>query len=239
MVKQYLKRLPLKNIKNARDLGGVPTISGSATNWQKFIRTATLDGAKIDDLSYLMDLGITSIVDLRRKGEIDEDKESIRKIKENFSYYNVSLAGDREFSKVDMGRVLNKEVTVGGTYSNLIDNYSAIREIMEIFARDDGGCLFHCQEGKDRTGIISMILMGLADVSKEDIIADYEVSSAHLGYIDLDQKDPFSIFRITSPFYMKEAYEYVLKNYGSFDAYLMKAGVSEEVIERVRRKIVG
>ena len=71
MVKQYLKRLPLKNIKNARDLGGVPTISGSATNWQKFIRTATLDGAKIDDLSYLMDLGITSIVDLRRKGEID------------------------------------------------------------------------------------------------------------------------------------------------------------------------
>lgn len=43
MVKKYMKRYPLKDVQNARDLGGVPTLDGNVTNWGKFIRTATLD----------------------------------------------------------------------------------------------------------------------------------------------------------------------------------------------------
>lgn len=237
MVKKYLKRLPLKGIKNARDLGGVPTKDGNATNWHTFIRAASLDKAEDFDIDYLKDLGVSSVIDLRREGEILPNQDALSKIKDNFSYHNISLAGDREFSKEDINRVLNKEVTVGGTYNNLIDNYPAIREIMEVFANTDGVSLFHCMEGKDRTGIIAMILMGLAEVSKEDIIADYEVSSAHLGYIDYDPEDKFTIFRITSPYYMKEAYEYVIDKYGSFENYLSEAGVSENTISKVREKI--
>lgn len=239
MVNKYLKRLPLKEIKNARDIGGVPTEDGNSTNWQRFIRTASLDKADDSDLEYLKDLGVTTVIDLRRKGEIEPREAEVSKIRDNFTYYNVSLAGDREFSREDFNKVLSKEITVGQTYSNLIDNYKAIREIMEIFAESDGISLFHCQEGKDRTGIISMILMGLAGVNKEDIIADYEVSSAHLGYIDYDRDDEFTIFRITSPYYMKEAYEYVIEKYGSFESYLLEAGVTEETIKKVREKIAG
>lgn len=44
----------------------------------------------------------------------------------------------------------------------------------------DGCLLFHCQAGKDRTGVLAMILMGLTGVSKEDIVANYEVTHTYL-----------------------------------------------------------
>lgn len=240
MVKKYMKRYPLKDVQNARDLGGVPTLDGNVTNWGKFIRTATLDDAKDYDINYLKEMGVNRIIDLRREGEIAPHKESIDKIKKNFDYYNVSLAGDREFSQEDIDKIVNKEISVGASYRNLIDNYKAVKEIMEIFADNDGVSLFHCQEGKDRTGIISMILMGISNVARADIIADYEVSSAHLGYIErYDEEDPFSVFRITSPYNMKEAYDYILRKYKTFDDYLLYAKVDRETIEKVRKKIAG
>jgi len=33
---QYCKRLALDNVKNARDLGGVPTLDGNITKWNNF-----------------------------------------------------------------------------------------------------------------------------------------------------------------------------------------------------------
>ena len=85
-----------------------------------------------------------------------------------------------------------------------------------------------------------MILMGISNVARADIIADYEVSSAHLGYIErYDEEDPFSVFRITSPYNMKEAYDYILRKYKTFDDYLLYAKVDRETIEKVRKKIAG
>ena len=132
-----MKRYPLKDVQNARDLGGVPTLDGNVTNWGEFIRTATLDDAKDYDINYLKEMGVTRVIDLRREGEIAPHKESIAKIKENFDYYNVSLAGDREFRQEDIDKIVNKEISVGASYRNLIDNYKSVKEIMEIFADND------------------------------------------------------------------------------------------------------
>ena len=39
-----------------------------------------------------------------------------------------------------------------------------------------GGVLFHCIRGHDRTGIITLLLLTLAGVTPDEIIADYELS---------------------------------------------------------------
>jgi protein-tyrosine phosphatase len=36
--------------------------------------------------------------------------------------------------------------------------------------------VFHCAAGKDRTGLLAAVVLGLLDVSDEDIIADYALS---------------------------------------------------------------
>lgn len=235
---KYLKRLDIDNIKNARDLGGVPTLDHRSTKWHEFFRSASLDDAKDADIKDLKDLNISTIIDLRRENEIGFESESHKKIKENFDYHHISLAPDKEFRKEEIEKIISGQISVGQSYRNLIDHFVAVKEIVEVLANAKGSALFHCQEGKDRTGIVSMIIMGLADVARGDIIADYETSSAHLGYIErYDEDEPLSIFRITDPYYMKEAYDYVIRKYGSFEAYLLYAKVDQKDIDALRRRI--
>ncbi|MCD7835164.1 MAG: tyrosine-protein phosphatase [Lachnospiraceae bacterium] len=63
---------------------------------------------------------------------------------------------------------------------NAFENDNAIFNIFHTMANSEGGILFHCQEGKDRTGVISALLMLLGNVADVDIIADYEISNAYL-----------------------------------------------------------
>ena len=180
---KYLKILPFENIKNARNLGGYPTIDGEITSWKSFIR--------------------------------------------------------RPMRQEEIQRLIEKKDTIGKSYITLIDNFPAIKKIFEIMANADGSVLFHCQEGKDRTGIISMILFGLVGVFRTDIMADYEISSANLGYVDMyGQNENEAVFRITSPYNIKEAIEYLQRNYGTYDAYLEYAGVEKKIIEKIKEKMI-
>ncbi|MDU5229469.1 MAG: tyrosine-protein phosphatase [Anaerococcus sp.] len=236
---QYCKRLALDNVKNARDLGGVPTLDGNITKWNNFLRTANLDDISDSEIKTLKDYGIETIIDLRREREIPFGSEEHKRIIDNFKFNHISLAPDNEFRKEEIEQIINKEISIGTTYRNLIDNFSKIRQIMEVFAKTEKAILFHCQEGKDRTGIISMILLGLANVARADIIADYEISSAYLGYIErYDEHEPLSVFRITNPYSMKEAYDYIERKYKTFEDYLLYAKVDQDIIDKVKNKLI-
>lgn len=235
---KYLKILPFENIKNSRTLGGYPTSDGEITSWDFFIRSANLDYATENDIKLLKDLDVSTIIDLRRDDELIYHQDRIKMLKKNFSYYQISLS-PRALRDEEIRRLIEKKDTIGKAYISIIDNFPAIKKVFEIMAKSNKRVLFHCQEGKDRTGIISMILLALAGASRTDIMADYEISSANLGYIDMyDQDESEAIFRITSPYNIKEAMEYIEKKYKNFDAYLEYAGVDKEVIEKIKEKMI-
>lgn len=235
---KYLKRLPFKSIKNARDLGGMPTLDGGCTSWSNFIRSASLDDISDEDISTLKDLNVSTIIDLRRDDEVYKNHKRLDKVKENFTYYQVSLS-PRAMRNEEIQRIIDGKDSIGKSYISIIDNFKAIRRVLEIMADNDKATLYHCQEGKDRTGIITMILYSLVGVERSDIIADYEISSANLGYIErYDQNEDGSIFRITNPYNMKEAISYVIRKYESFESYLEYAKLDKESIERLKKKLI-
>lgn len=70
-------------------------------------------------------------------------------------------------------------------------------------------------------------------------MADYEISSANLGYIDMyGQNENEAVFRITSPYNIKEAMEYIQRKYGTYDAYLKYVGVEKKIIEKIKEKMI-
>lgn len=235
---KYLKRLPFESIKNARNLGGLPTLDGKVTSWSNFIRSANLDDISKKDISLLTDLGVSTIIDLRRDDEVIKNHKKLDDIKENFTYYQVSLS-PRAMRYEEIQRIIDKKDTIGKSYISIIDNFKTMRRVFEILADNDKATLFHCQEGKDRTGIITMILYGLVNVARSDIIADYEISSANLGYIErYDQDEKGSVFRITNPYNMKEAIAYIIRKYRSFEGYLEYAKLDRDSIDRLKKKLV-
>ena len=236
---KYLKRIDFDNIKNFRELGGIPTLDKKSTKWHKIYRSACLDDSKDFEIEELKNLGISTIIDLRRNNEIDFDSKIYKKISTNFDFHHISLSPDEEFRREEIEKIITGKLSVGASYRRLIDHYKAIKEIMETIDKAEGSVLYHCQEGKDRTGIISMILLAIGGVARDDIIADYEVSSAYLSYIErYGEDEPYSIFRITDPYYMKEAYEYVIRKYGDFESYLKYAGLDQKVIKSLREKLI-
>ncbi len=51
-----------------------------------------------------------------------------------------------------------------------------VRETLEAIAASEPGVLVHCAAGRDRTGMISALLLANAGVSSNDIVADYSES---------------------------------------------------------------
>ena len=47
-----------------------------------------------------------------------------------------------------------------------------------IVSAPPGGVLFHCMSGRDRTGLIAMLLLAAIDVEPDEIVDDYLESAA-------------------------------------------------------------
>ena len=69
-------------------------------------------------------------------------------------------------------------------YSSVSQEYSqkAFRNLLNIFANTkDGAIIFHCSEGKDRTGLATVLILYLLGVDMETIRQDYLFSNLMLG----------------------------------------------------------
>lgn len=152
---------------NARDLGGLPTTNGP-TLPNRIVRSDDLARLNATGRQALIEYGIETIVDLRRPAEL---REAPSPLADHPGYVHVSfldeaIAADREFA------------TVAETYIWLLDRMAhRVAAIMHAIASaPEGGVLVHCYAGKDRTGLIVALLLALAGVSRDEIVADYALS---------------------------------------------------------------
>lgn len=112
------------------------------------------------------------------------------------------------------------------------------------------GCaLFHCRAGKDRTGVIAMLLLGLAGVADEDIVRDYAATQRFLGRglraqriavsVLLRRRAPRCLFEAI-PEEMELTLAHLHEYYGSARAYLREvAGCSEELLACLTARLRG
>lgn len=169
--------LPIRSCANVRDLGGYDTPHGS-TRTHRFVRCGGTRSLMRDDLDYLRDYGITHVLDLRSIGESPKLTCGFSRLSwvvwKNIPLYEYDLSAPTMLPERDVDNYL---VT---SYLHMLTATQAIKDIFEFFAhttRDD--CiLFHCAAGMDRTGMVAMLLLGLANVRREQIIADYCYSFA-------------------------------------------------------------
>jgi hypothetical protein len=98
----------------------------------------------------------------------------------------------------------------------------------------EGAVLYHCAAGKDRTGLISIIVYRLAGVDDEHILDDYLLSITNH---DLPGWTQLSAERLAE---LRVEYRALLATFlADFDAqeYVSAAGVSEETIAALRQRI--
>ncbi|MBW3077782.1 tyrosine-protein phosphatase [Bifidobacterium simiiventris] len=244
-----LRRIPLENSCNVRDLGGYPTSDGLATRWGRFLRGGDQSTLSPADVATLRDYGIRSVIDLRSEEETVRHPD-VMKDDPDIDYHHISfMVGDIDDATVKL-RDRGNAYTIGDFYVQLLDQRKdVVRNLIEYIGdkAPAGAILFHCAAGKDRTGVLSMLLLMIAGVQVADIEANYQTTQSYIlndqrfldsiasDYpIDMDDIPPEMLSNANT---IRQAYEYV-DGYGSVEAYLHACGVGDDTVNRVRARLV-
>ena len=185
------------NIDNARDLGGIIGAGGKAIRPHRLLRTAHLRDASDADVARLKEeYNLCRIFDFRSLGEFeampDREIEGVQHhllptIDMRAEQATGKPIPDEAFLELDR-HIVNYsfypevQVMAANMYPSLIRSefsqlqYAAFLRLI-IEAPEDGGILWHCAQGKDRTGWGAAFLMFALGVSKETIIEDFELSN--------------------------------------------------------------
>lgn len=182
---QYMRRLPLHNAFNVRDLGGYAIDESRITNWQMIFRADGLHLLDEHDWKYLEAVGIKYIIDLRSLSEATSEPyhcetygikyRSLPFMKDAFDHTSVE-----EHESMEHNEFLD---SLKLDYVEMLEDASEVLklifEAIAVALREHVGVLFHCSAGKDRTGILSVLLLELCGVNEFDILADYQVSNTY------------------------------------------------------------
>lgn len=231
----YFQRLPLETTYNTRELGGLPA-KKQVTKSRVFLRSDDISELSGNDVSFLKNYGLTTIIDLRSLQETEDKRSPFVDI---FDYYNISLMPDNQ---ADITKIDPTDLHMHDFYIACLENsQEQIKQVFQILAESSGTTLFHCAGGKDRTGIISALLLGAVEVNKGDIVANYQVTFSHLmekpDFLIQIMSYPSQLLH-SNPETMEKMINHVHQNYGTVVDYLLDIGVPQEHLLSIRDKFI-
>jgi protein-tyrosine phosphatase len=246
-----MRTLDWAGCHNIRDLGGLPLASGGETRFRAVVRADSLSQLTSAGWSDAVDYGVARVVDLRFAEERAQDDGGAPPVE----VVHVSLFGERDPAKdqqwEDSTRATDDLTHVfAALYVETIDDCSAqVVRAVNAVAAGNGGCVaVHCFAGKDRTGIISALLLSVAGVPDEVIVRDFAASdegvlrlcAGWLAGADDDAERAYRTRILTAPAAaMATTLDHVSTKWGGAESYLFARGVEKGAVAGLRYKLAG
>ena len=244
------RHLDLEGTYNVRDLGGYQTADGRMTRWKTFLRADSLHRLPAESQATLVDYGVRAAIDLRGSSELEE-RPNVFSGSSEVAYYHRNLLGDEPL----LPEADNTEETGEMTARSYIDwlelLQSRFREVLVTLARPRARpAIYHCAGGKDRTGTVSALLLGLAGVSPQTIAEDYSLSAPylwerHLNWDPPPEESPKELTwqgyqaRYCPPEAMLKVLQHLEGQYGGVEEYVRAIGLTQDQIDSLRKALVG
>ena len=242
----FERHIRLQGAFNVRDLGGYALADGGTTRWRSVLRADGLQGLTDTDVAMLLDLGLVTVVDLRSDVELARDPSAFAR-HAKVDYRHIPLFDS--LAPVDQLFASSAGFGLAERYVSAADNCGPAlgRVATTVAEAGEGVVLFNCTAGKDRTGIVAAMLLSLAGVADDDIVADYALT-ATIGAALMDRLRQAALRRGLSetaaatllgsePDTMRAFLGHVTGRHGGFSAYLAGAGVSPPVVDRLVRRL--
>ena len=244
------RRLPIEGAYNVRDLGGYPIRAGGSTQWKTFLRADSMHRLTSKDRDTLVQYGVRTVVDLRTTQEI-EFQPNVFAGESEIQYVHHNLIGDdspTERNYVSTGITADR---IRISYTYWLDNrQTAFRQVLTLLAESSARpVIYHCAGGKDRTGVISALLLDIAGVDRETIAEDYSLTARYLMQRNLDghgfpgQKVVTTWQQYQAEYCPPDGIIKTLKhlddNYGGVPQYMQAIGLSVEQITSLSNALTG
>ena len=256
-------------LKNLRDLGGLCNKDGRRVRRHLLFRSACLHGLSAEESARLRDeLGIRMIVDLRTSQEVAEKPDVVIDGVEyvHIPIFTESIIGITKETGADTSAYIKRTwkrsslraavPEMRDIYAHVMTDANVVRRMAEVMhliisnAVEGRATLFHCSQGKDRTGAISAFLLRLLDVDQETVVEDYVESNrvfrakARKDYVKvllfkLDHVTAGKVYRaqIADRRYIAATFDSVERLYGSVaDFFRNGLDITDEMKELFKQR---
>lgn len=184
----YSKLLPITTAINPRELSGLTGFNNRKIPMHRLLRTGDLSKMSPEDTQFLKNYGVVKIIDLRSKSEStshpDPQIDGVQNISLPLSSEEGTLGGESNLSQEAKLYSENPHAA----FKMMCDHYrdhvieahdqETVRQVLKILSEtDEGAVIFHCTEGKDRTGFVALFVLYILGVDLEVIRQDYLASN--------------------------------------------------------------
>ena len=185
--------------------------------------------------------GIKTVLDLRSRNERLANPSPFDGAAAPVRYIHRELIDDSNMNSIGDSKDMFER------YVFIIDNRPhAFAGVFSAIAEAEGGVVFHCFAGKDRTGLVAAMLLSLAGVAPDDIAADYELTDLQLAkqyevWISEAPPEKRDLFRDElrcPPDRILRVLDHFNQKWGGVAAYLEAEGLSAADLERLRLRLV-
>ncbi len=255
-----MKAIKLKHNKNLRDIGG--KYKDVEIRYNMFLRGRALTRLSPKQMEILTNkYHLRTIIDLRDEAE---QKEAMDLEIPGVKRYSMPIFSDEKAGithedrkNPDKIKILLKLPPMEELYYDMfhgesLENLGKIIRFMMNASEDEYSVYFHCSEGKDRTGIISAILLSILGVSREEIVKEYLYTNkvakhrarkfyflAKYGRFDVDLARKLHGMFSAKREYIEVLFFVMDKEYfGPNDFYERGLKLNQEEIEKFREKAI-
>lgn len=217
----------LETTFNTRDLGGYRSnVKTIFTKYNRIIRSDIQNYPSYRDIEFLKQQNITTVVDMRGVKDVGKTPSGFATA-EGFEYYNIPI---------DEGSGIPESTDCVASSYMEIATAQNIKYVFKTIAKAKDGVIINCTAGKDRTGVVSALLLLLCGVSHEDIIYDYMITKIcykerfeiiHKNFPDVDMN-----IVIPNEKYMMGFLKLFLQRYNNLCEYLLSLDVTEDEIQK-------
>jgi protein-tyrosine phosphatase len=233
---------PFPGTFNFRDVGGYPGRDGRTVRWGRLFRSDSLHRIDATDRKQFAALGVRTVVDLRRPGEVERDGRVPEY--DGLAYRHIHPEHD-EWAAYEGPETVGQ--FLADRYADLAETGAeGIGRALRVIADPDAApVVVHCVAGKDRTGIVCGLTLSLLGVDDADVAADYalstEASQRFHAWVretlpeDAEIPPPY----LASPVATMELFLADLRQrYGSVEGYVRHAGVAPDEIASMREHLL-
>lgn len=236
----------LAGAPNFRDIGGWETSDGRRVRLGRMFRSGELSNLVEADLDVLRRLCVGCIVDLRSE---KERSIHISRLPDDLvtEHHHANITVDARVDGRPIFDLLRQCATpedaagfVRHTFTKLPALCGpALGHVAGILASGRAPILFHCTNGRDRTGVVAALLLALLGTSREGIVADFMLTNERIDIekviansievfskagVEVDRRT-MELVTLVRPQLIDALFEGIDADYGSLDNYFDTFGI--------------
>lgn len=242
------RTLEFEGTRNFRDFGGIQTPTGP-TRYGVLYRSDRLSNLTPEDGARLIELGITTVIDMRTA---EERARAPNRLPPGTAVRQVARAFLPRHTLPMFDAINTGQIDRAGAYAMMIKQYEALalehtadygRIIDDLLAPGSVPAIVHCTSGKDRTGMVAAIILLALNVAPDAIAADYTMTQDRIEKVDYFTDSAsaaaIEVIMAAKPDYIHAAIATMASEFGSVSAYLREGvGLDAEKCQALRAMLV-